>query len=407
MFENKLKELMEQITYTVSNPSADNTLPSNAYYLSGGDVLCCPRKNGVSRFPYSCDGLNMWAYSNGVIHTVEGVFNVFHPVHSEHESSVNFFVGIPQDDGTYFPISILGSGQQLIEPFTINRYLVYSLSAAYYIADTDFATFAVRADMSEKKEMRFSFACINKKQENLKIVFTTYFEALLKNGFFDNMWECNSKQGEFIDQGKFILKRNSWEYHALAIKHKITDATLTDYYYTVSRPDFVIYQNRNVGNAECLKVGKFETQTPKIGKMMTPVAAEILHLEVSAEDMARVDYVCRISHNKNDEATLLDYEINPIEIDKSIELFHNAETKRMSNLQIEFGKLNNSIINENVLNRFVKSLQKQVDFCAMGKNYVEDRIGMRDVFQQLEQALIWVHQLISYVYLYIHSLNQL
>jgi hypothetical protein len=55
MFENKLKELMEQITYTVSNPSADNTLPSNAYYLSGGDVLCCPRKNGVSRFPYSCD----------------------------------------------------------------------------------------------------------------------------------------------------------------------------------------------------------------------------------------------------------------------------------------------------------------------------------------------------------------
>lgn len=389
MFENKLKELMEQITYTVSNPSADNTLPSNAYYLSGGDVLCCPRKNGVSRFPYSCDGLNMWAYSSGVIHAVEGTFNVFHPVHSEHESSVNFFVGIPQDDGTYFPISILGSGQQLIEPFTINRYLVYSLSAAYYIADTDFATFAVRADMSEKKEMRFSFACINKKQENLKIVFTTYFEALLKNGFFDNMWECNSKQGEFIDQGKFILKRNSWEYHALAIKHKITDATLTDYYYTVSRPDFVIYQNRNVGNAECLKVGKFETQTPKIGKMMTPVAAEILHLEVSAEDMARVDYVCRISHNKNDEATLLDYEINPIEIDKSIELFHNAETKRMSNLQIEFGKLNNSIINENVLNRFVKSLQKQVDFCAMGKNYVEDRIGMRDVFQQLEQALIW------------------
>ena len=388
MFENKLKELMEQITYTVSNPSADNTLPSNAYYLSGGDVLCCPRKNGVSRFPYSCDGLNMWAYSSGVIHAVEGTFNVFHPVHSEHESSVNFFVGIPQADGTYFPISILGSGQQLIEPFKIDRYLVYSLSAAYYIADTEFATFAVRADMSDKKEMRFSFCAINKTDKDLKFAFTAYFEALLKNGSFDDMWECNYKNGEFVGQGQFILKRNNWDYHAMAIKHKISNAKLCDYYYTVSRPDFLIYQNRNVGNAECLRIGKFETETPKIGKMITPIASEILHLDINANESARVDYVCKISNNRNDEATILDYEIDTSAIDNSIIEFQNREVERLSTLGIEFGELKNSAVNKNVLNRFIKNLQKQVDFCAMGKNYVEDRIGMRDVFQQLEQALI-------------------
>lgn len=389
MLENKLIELMEQINNVINNPSPDNTMPSNAFFLKNGDILCCERKNGVSRFPYSYDGLNLWAYSNGIIHAVEGVFNVFHPVHSEHESSVNFFVGIPQADGTYFPISILGSGQQLIEPFPVKRYVVYSLSAVYYIADTDFATFAIRADMSEKKEMRFSFASINKNKENYKIVLTTYFEALLKNGFFDNMWECNAKQGEFVNKGEFILKRNNWEYHALAIKHKITNASLTDYYYTVSRPDFLIFQNRNVGNAECLKLGKFETQTPKIGKMMTPVAAEILHLDINANDMARVDYVCRISHNKNEESSLLDFDINPTDIDNSIEKLKASETERMATLQIKFGELNNGSTNQNVLNHFIKSLQKQVDFCAMGKNYVEDRIGMRDVFQQLEQALIW------------------
>ncbi|MBP3600201.1 MAG: hypothetical protein J6J30_03880 [Clostridia bacterium] len=387
--KNKLIELMAQINDVMENPTAENKLPSNAYFLKNGDILCCQRKNGVSRFPYSCDGLNLWAYSNGVIHAVEGVFNVFHPVHSEHESSVNFFVGIPQTDGTYFPISVLGSGQQLIEPFLVKRYVVYSLSAAYYIADTDFATFAIRVDMSENKEMRFSFACLNKMTENLKIAFTTYFEALLKNGFFDNMWDCNAKQGEFVNKGEFILKRNNWEYHALAIKSKITDATLNDYYHTVSRPDFLIYQNRNVGNAECLKIGKFETETSKIAKMMTPVAAEIMHLEIKANNFARVDYVCRISHNKTEESTLLNYEINPTDIDKSIETTKTAETERMSTLQIKFGKLKDSNVNQNVLNRFLKALQKQVDFCAMGKNYVEDRIGMRDVFQQLEQALIW------------------
>ena len=81
--------------------------------------------------------------------------------------------------------------------------------------------------------------------------------------------------------------------------------------------------------------------------------------------------------------------INPKMIDKSIAELKDSEEDRMSTLNIEFGELKDSTVNKNVLNRFIKNLQKQVDFCAMGKNYVEDRIGMRDVFQQLEQALIW------------------
>ncbi len=389
MFESKLKELMEQINKVVQDPFSDRALPSNAYYLENGDVLCCPRKNGVSRFPYSADGLNMWVYSTGVIHAIEGVFNVFRPVHHEHESSVNFFVGIPQADGTYFPISILGGGQQLFEPIKVDRYLVYSLSAAYFIADTELATFSVRADMSKDKELRFSFACINKKDESLEIAFTAYFEALLKNGITDDMWAINTKKSQCVNQGEFILKRDGAEYHAMAIKHKITNADLTDYYYTASRHDFLIYQNRNVGNAECLRIGRFETQTAKIGKILSPVAAEILHLNIKAGQTSRVDYVCKISHNKNEESELLNYSVDPEAIDNSIVFTQKAEDERMSTLDIKFGALKNDKINEKVLNCFIKSLKKQVDFCAMGKNYVEDRIGIRDVFQQLEQALIW------------------
>ena len=37
----------------------------------------------------------------------------------------------------YFPISILGGAQQLFEPFKVNRYLVYSLSAAYDMLSTN------------------------------------------------------------------------------------------------------------------------------------------------------------------------------------------------------------------------------------------------------------------------------
>ena len=389
MFESKLKELMKQINNVVENPSADYALPSNAYYLENGDILCCPRKNGVSRFPYSADGLNMWVYSSGVIHAIEGTFNVFNPVHHEHDSSVNFFVGIEQADGTYFPISILGGGQQLFEPIKVERYLVYSLSAAYFIADTELATFAVRADMSREKEMRFSFACINKKDEDMKVVFTSYFAALLRNRICDDMWAVTTKRSRWVKQGEFILKRDSAEYHAMGIKHKITNADLTEYYYTTSRPDFLIYQNRNVGNAECLRIGKFENQTANIGKFISPVAAEIMHLNVKAGNTARVDYVCRISHKREEESDLLCYDVDPTAIDSSIAAYQESESERMSTLDVKFGALKDSKVNPNVLNNFIKSLKKQVDFCAMGKNYVEDRIGIRDVFQQLEQALIW------------------
>ena len=388
MFEAKLRDLMKQINEIVKNPSADSSLPSDAFFLDGGEVVCCERKNGISRFPYSADGLNMWVYSNGVIHAIEGVFNALPPVHHEHGSPINFFAGIPQEDGTYFPVCVMGSYKQLYEPFKVDRYLVYSLSAAYFIADTEWATFAVRADMSREKDMRFSFAAINKKGENLKFVFTSYFEAFLKNGVADDMWGAMRKRAYSFGEGEFILSRVG-EYHAMGIKRKLTNAKLGEYHSTTSKPAFLVYQERTIGNAECLRTGRLDPNAKKGGKMLTPLAAEIMHLDVAANEMARVDYVCRISHSAEEGNAVLNFDINPAEIDASVDAFQKEEVERFSTFNIKFGDLKTDVVNKNVLNKFIKTLQKQVDFCAMGKNYVEDRIGIRDVFQQLEQALIW------------------
>ena len=89
-FENKIKELMELIVQTLERRLSDESLPENTFYLNNGDILCCPRKNGESRYPYVSDGLTLWAYSNGTVQITEGVFNVFRPVHTENESPVNF-----------------------------------------------------------------------------------------------------------------------------------------------------------------------------------------------------------------------------------------------------------------------------------------------------------------------------
>ncbi len=380
MLVNKIKDLLLEIDRTLSEQEETSRLSDNTYYLSDGNILCCPRKYGESRFPYSCDGCTIWAHSTGYIYAKEGVFNVFKPVHDEAEPPIGFWAGIKQKNGEYFPISILGGAEQLFEPYQTKRYLVYSYAAAYYIADTEFATFAVRTDMSNKKEMRFSVLCINKKNEILQLALTTYFEAFLKNGVWDDMFSKTDRTSKYIGNGSFLLERQGWDYHALSINRKITGTEVTKSYHTTSKTDFLGYTNRRVNSAECLKTGIFERQIECVGKETSPIAAEILHINV--EDHARIDFVLPIQN-------LILHEIDIQEIDKEIEKTQNTEKERIGNLKIKFDEWNYGKINAPVLNNFLFNVQKQVDFCAMGKSYVDALLGVRDVFQQLEQALIW------------------
>ena len=387
MLTDKIKNLMYEINKTLEKNSLESRLPDNTYYLDNGDILCCPRKYGESRFPYSSDGYTLWAHSNGHIHAKEGVFNVFKPVHDEAEPPVGFFAGIGQGDGTYFPISVLGGAEQLFEPFSVKRYLVYSLSAAYYIADTEFATFAVRADMSKRKEMRFSFMGINKGNQPIEMYLTSYFDVFLKSGVWDDMFSKTDRTSKYVGDGSFLLERQGWDYHAMTVNRKVTGTEIKESYHTASKTDFLGFANRRVMSAECLKTGKFEMQIDCVGKEITPIAAEILHFEV--EDMVRVDYVMPVTHIKDGNEKLFLRDIDIRQIDKEIEEVQSSEEKRLENLNIEFGNWNAGDISGQVLNKFIKNVQKQVDFCAMGKSYVDELLGVRDVFQQLEQALVW------------------
>lgn len=388
MFEKKLKELMRQIENTVNNKGPHNSLPGDTYYLDNGDVLCLQRKTGVHRFPYQAGGFTMWAMSDGVINAVDGILRVFHPIHLDHESSVNFFVGLPTEDGTFFPISILGGGKQLFEPYNTKRYLVYTFSAAYYIADTDIATFAVRASVTKNKQMSFSFAAINKTDKDLKYTLNTYVEALLKNGEYDDMWVKSTRTSHHLGNGKFLLKRASGDFHAMLIDRKISNAAVGEAYRTASRPDYLVCQTCNVGNAESLKLGKFEKESFTT-RNNTSVAAEILHLETKAKSFSRIDFLFTLTNDKNVDLSKEIIEINPEEIDSIIQTHQIADKNRFDKVKLSFNDWHSDLINVNVLNNFIKNLQKQVDFCAMGDNYVEHLLGVRDVFQQLEQAIIW------------------
>ncbi len=389
MLESKVRELLGYINNVRQNPCKDNSLPENTYYLENGDVMCCERRNGESRYPYATGGFTLWAHSTGQIHDVQGLYNVFRPTHTENDPSVNFFAGIKQKNGEYFPISVMGAAKQLFEIYDVFRCVVFSYSAAYYFADTDFATFVVRLSVAEDKEMNFSFITLNKTDKPLEFCFTSYFEAIIKTGGHDETYEKLLRQSRYMGNGSYHLQRYGVDYQGLVINSKVSDCTITKEQHTAAREDFIGFFDRGMTNAECLKTGEFKNETVSIGKLRTPVASDIYHFVVDANGTVRVDYSLLPSKNKEKSEANIGKEVCFECVDKLISEKQAEFDARFDNLKMHFGKWNNDAINSNVLNNFLRSVQHQVNFCATGDNYMDDLLGVRDVFQQLEQALIW------------------
>ena len=254
------------------------------------------------------------------------------------------------------------------------------MSAAYYIADSDFATFAVRTDVSSKKEMRFSFVCVNKKSDSLKIKFTSYFNPLLRNWSNEDMFSVTRKRFELRDDGSFLLKRDS---NTLGIKRKISGMKVSGSECTNSLSRFVGSERLSVNASECLKKGTYTSfESGFFG-----IASEILDLEIASS--GRIDYVLPFTDEKDKSEELLSFVIDPNKIDKEIEEKQLSEENRFNKFDVEFEGIKSEVITTNVFNKFIKSVQKQVDSCAMGKYYVGGLLGTRDVFQQLEQSVLW------------------
>ncbi len=383
MLLKKTEQLLSEIREMQKNPSVETKMPRNTFFMKNDNILCCERVCGDSRFPYSNDGYILWAHSTGHIQVKDGLFNVFKPLINSSDPSVEFFAGVDMGNGEFFPVSILGAAKQLFEPFCVERYLVYCLSAAYYIADTDFATFVVRASMSKRNELVFSCGFINKTDKPMKVRFTSYFDAFLNESDADSMWDFENKKASYADDGAFVMTRIGTE-KALLVTRTVSGARVSRLGHTTHRSAFLGSNRANVSAAKCLKTGSYAEGTlSEYGD----IASEILMLEI--DKSARVDYILPLTFSKEERKELLKKEIKPSVIDEEIESYENAEQKRFANLSIKFDGFEDGNYAAGVFNGLTKKIQKQVDNCAMGRYYVGNRLGVRDAMQQLEQALLW------------------
>lgn len=384
MLYEKIEKLINEIE---NEKGKEGILPQETYYLKDEKILALPRKIGESRFPYDADGFVAWAYQTGFITACDSLFTVFKNANYGEEPSVNFFGGL-SDGEKYFPISILGGARQLIEPCGVKRYVVFSLRCVYYIADTENVTFAVRMNVTKEKTIHFSVCAKNKTENVEKIYLTSFFEALLRfeesESFWDRMSKFAKKEGD-----NFILWSRNGKEDCLVVNSLISSGNVLKKSSTVSRNDFCTYKGRTLANAESLRNGYFEREVPFVNTTDLPIASEILEFELREGDECSVEYELHVCHGMECALSSLGVVSSFEKNDKAISEWEKEDAEIFDNMKVSIDDLAFEKTTPQVFNKFVRNIQKQVSFCALGKNYAGPHIGIRDVFQQLEGSLMW------------------
>lgn len=382
-FENQIKNLMKQINDFKA--TADNSMPQNTFYLNENQILCCEREHGESRFAYDANGLVVWAKSTGHITAYDSTFFIFRELNNFEDASIAFMGGLMQANGEYFPVSLFECHRQLFENIDIKRYVVYSFRYAYYIADTPDVTFAVRVHASMDKHIHFAFTAINKSDKPQNIYMMSCMDAWLFYRNNGGVYDIMNRFGKCYENGNFLLRSYG---DSMAVGRTATGSTPDKEYLTACKAEVLGPMGRLMINAATLKTGVFPHQYNAANSVEVPVCADSAHYTLNAGDMVRREYELQYFHTTEDAEAVIDQKPDMEKIDAVLQGDEELALSKFATMQTHFVDFNGSI-NANVLNKFVRNIQKQISFCALGKNYFGPMMGVRDVMQQLESSLIW------------------
>ncbi|MDE7082703.1 MAG: hypothetical protein K2O89_03260 [Clostridia bacterium] len=394
MFKDKILEFLdleEQLNGSVDFQRC-RAIPEKCYYLSDGVILCYPRSTGDSRYPYSADGFTLWAYSSGYMSLNESTFYYVLPADEGKEPYIAFFGGLERENG-FEPFSITGAARIAMQK--IKRFTVYTTEAVYYIAKTDEAVFFLRAFVSKDKQAIFSVGAINKSGKEIKCTLSSFFNCLLMHQAGESVetkWfkQCQTTENGFIFESIEDVDRTT-HLQNYGVINRAVNANVIYCEHTSSRSDFAGGKNNSISCATPLFTGHFE-KCKKICKFGdTAAAGDIYCVELAKDGFAQIDYVAEAYFDEK-KATDAVRSISPkfadeicTEAEKLNLLRENGENA----LKMSFGKCLDGDINGETFTKFVHSVQRQTEFAALAKNSGVSLLGVRDVVQQMEAALLW------------------
>ncbi len=388
----KVLKLLKDIK-NLDNTNIDGVkLPNNVYYLNDTDILCRERESGESRHPYDVDGLNLWIHSSGHVTANESDLIIFRSPYAGDAPSLDFWGGIKEKDG-WIPISVTGATKPVTEPEKVDRYTVYCPRDAYYIAETDKYIFSVRAHVATDKKIYFTAAAFNMSDEEAELYIASYISPTLRFTNDDNEWAPYMRIGEIDEDASCKITRfSNPEDNDITNVAVIKTKVLADMPYemekTVSKTLFM-GNGHSICGAQALKNGKYSKEKYSVNTTDMAVFSNIVKFSLKTMEDFKVIYSLRTVHSDEDAKVLLSENIDYEKIKEDIRNQEVNQQNKLSGFDITFGKLENDRIDSGLFNRFLKSVRRQVSLCAFGKNYAANMLGMRDVYQQLNAALVW------------------
>ncbi|MGN0813424.1 MAG: GH36-type glycosyl hydrolase domain-containing protein [Candidatus Coproplasma sp.] len=389
----KSVELFKEIQKILQgHGKAENRLPENAWFIGEDCVACFPTVHSESRYPYSVDGFTLWAYRSGYISVNESTFTLFPNVDEGKQPYLAFFAGKKCGE-EYIPYSLTGVASQPRE--RVNRCTVFTPSAAYYLVAEEDLNLSLRIALDNDKSILLSMCAQNNSSHLQEVYLASYINCLMRYMMVEDVESKWFKVGKKYPNG-FIIEsvvdvtreKSVNFYAAIAISLSGNQCGVSS---TTSRADFAGGKNKTINCAEALFKGEFTQERPVCGFTDTAIAGEITRFNLPGGGFCEQDIVIRIYTNKEEAEKFLLNGIAPGMVDKAVQRLEEKDKVKHSDeamLRMNFGATSGEI-NGGAFEKFVSQVIRQVEYCALAKTSTLSMLGMRDVFQQIESALMW------------------
>ncbi len=357
-------------------------------FFDKDEILDYGKAFGNSRYPYSRDGLTLWANSSGYMTAEESTLVIFPDATEGREPRLAFFLG-KECEGGFLPISITGVAAQMTEG-DVRRYTVFTPYATYYLTECEGVRACVRAFLDKEKRIHFTALVSNETGDEVKSYFSSYFNFHLKTNISEAeaKWYKKTEQndgGFFVSVTEHINRNVCFERYAQLSRSESSFPVES----TTSHCDYCGGYNNQLSCAKALGCGSFSMKKPHTVFNETSIAADMVPLTLAAGESFEIGYTlaigttpCEVIERANAASSL---EL----ADKMLEEMKSSPDEIYKKIPtVSFSSVNG--VEGGVLGNFINNVLKQAEFCARAKNYAGPFIGIRDIFQQLEASLMWI-----------------
>ena len=383
--QNEVISLLKECKRIIKEQSPDSSLVSNCFYLKGNKILALRNPCGDSRYPYTNDGLTLWAYASGNIVINQSNFFISPLTIEGKEPYINFYAGIKNKKGQYDYFSLTGNADT---EFGLEgeSYTIFSKSYCHYIRYVKGIYFAVKIGISDNKSILINCSAINKSGKAVDAFVSFYFNPLLTHSGSEDeetKWfrtiQIENDGASFTSVEDLSREEHLYNYAVLKCAHNGDQLLVAS-----RRMDYVGDKNRSISQSRCLKEGKFHNKLETASFVDMVVYGDIVKKNLSKDEELQSNYKIDIAFDKSsfDELKAKPYNIN--------DNVYPKDDKHTDNLKIEFGEFKKEYqLNHNLFNKFLKSVMEQVSYSSKTKNSSLMLLGIRDVYQMLEASLLW------------------